>query len=185
MNKKKKLTNKLTEPQKAFIVQGLACYETPSEVAKAVKAEFELEISPQRAESYDPTKRAGARLSKHWRELFNRTRKAFLEHVEKRVPEANKAVRVNQLAQAARAYREKGNYIAMADMLEKIARELGNVHTNRRELTGRDGKPIAVDYTDMSDEQINARLAYLMGLATGEAIEEGDDEQQPVSDQIH
>lgn len=178
MNKK----NKLTEPQKSFLIQSLACFETPTEAARAFKAEYGIEISPQRAEVYDPTKRAGVRLSKQWRELFASTRKAFLDHIETYVPEANKAVRVRLLAHAAQAFERKGNYVAMADMLERIAKEMGNVHTNRRELSGRDGRPIGIDYSEWSDEQINQRIAYLLGLT---AEDEESDDGGASSDQLH
>lgn len=41
---------------KAFIVQALACFDTPSQVAEQVKKEFGLEVSRQQVESHDPTK---------------------------------------------------------------------------------------------------------------------------------
>lgn len=53
----------LTIEQKTFLVQALTRFETPMEVARALKEEFGIEITPQRAENYDPTKRAGQRLS--------------------------------------------------------------------------------------------------------------------------
>lgn len=54
----------LPEPVKARIVQGLACFDTPSQVAKDVYAEFDLTVTPQHCESYDPTKAAGAKVGK-------------------------------------------------------------------------------------------------------------------------
>lgn len=37
---------------KAFIVQALACFDTPSQVAKAVKQEFDLDVSRQQVEPH-------------------------------------------------------------------------------------------------------------------------------------
>ena len=37
----------LPDEVKAFVVQALACFDTPSEVAKAVKEEFGLVVSRQ------------------------------------------------------------------------------------------------------------------------------------------
>lgn len=156
----RKKTVRLDDKQKEFIVQRLACYDTPSEVAAAFKDEYGMEVAPQRVEAYDPTKRIGKDLSQKWRTLFEATRKGFLEHVEHHLPEANKAVRVRHLIHAARAYKSRGNYVGMADMLERVAKELGNVHTNRRELSGRDGKPI--EFSDLTDEQLDSRLAGML-----------------------
>lgn len=157
---------KLTHAQKIFIVQRLACYETPKAVAEAFKAEYGADISKQAVEKYDPTKRAGEQLSNVLRGLFEATRKRFLEQIED-IPGANKAVRVRDLYDAAMAFKESRNYIAMADMHERIAKEMGNVHTNRRELTGKDGKPMQFeDVSGMTDDEIKAEIQRrLLGAA--------------------
>ncbi|WP_244135862.1 DUF2280 domain-containing protein [Burkholderia vietnamiensis] len=49
----------LPDAIKVFIVQALACFDTISRTAKAVREEFGVEVSPQQCERYDPTKRAG------------------------------------------------------------------------------------------------------------------------------
>lgn len=155
---------KLTHAQKVFIVQRLACFETPLEVSTALKAEYGIEVSKQAVEKYDPTKRAGEQLRKDLRDLFDKRRKRFRDEIDD-IPEANKTVRVRDLALAARAFKESRNYIAMADMLERIAKEMGNVHSNRRELTGKDGKPMQFeDVTTMTDDELKAELArHLLG----------------------
>jgi hypothetical protein len=163
-------------------LQRLACYDSPQEVAQAFKEEYLFEITPQRIECYDPNKRAGRTLAKTWRELFESTRKAFLENVHAHVPEANKAVRVRMLANSARALKARGNHIAYADMLERIAKELGNVHTNRRELTGADGKAVEIKYPDLSEAQIDNKLIMLlkgMGIVIGEGT--ADDKPAPAN----
>ena len=67
------------------------------------------------------------------------------------------------------AYKGQGNYMAMADMLERIAKEVGNVHTNRREFTGKDQGPIKYqDVETMTEEQIEDELKQILarsGLA--------------------
>lgn len=154
---------KLTDSHKAFLVQRLACYDSPREAADALSAEYGVQIAAQSAEHYDPTKRAGVGLAKYLTELFERTRADFLANIDT-VPEAHRAVRVRQLAHASRAYKATGNYQAMAEMLERIAKEVGNVHTNRREVTGKAGGPMRLEVGEMSDEQLDARLAQLIGL---------------------
>ena len=54
---------KLTDEQKAFVVQAVACFDSPKTVADALKKEFGVIVSPQVVECYDPTKRAGATLT--------------------------------------------------------------------------------------------------------------------------
>ena len=65
--------------------------------------------------------------------------------------------------------KKKENYLAMARMLEQIAKECGNVHTNRHEFTGKDRGPIKhQDVSEMTDEQIDLKLKQIFaqsGLA--------------------
>jgi len=86
----------LREPIKIFIVQSLACFDTPQQVADAVKQEFDIEIERQQVSAYDPTKPTGKNLSKKLKDLFTRTRKDFKSNIYD-IPLANKAVRLNEL----------------------------------------------------------------------------------------
>ena len=86
----------LREPVKIFIVQSLACFETPQQVADAVKQEYGIEIDRRQCAAYDPTKPAGKNLSKKLSDLFIRTRKDFKSNIYD-IPLANKAVRLNEL----------------------------------------------------------------------------------------
>lgn len=150
---------KLTDKHRVFIVQELACFAAPREVADLVKSRFDVDITPQAVEHYDPDKVAGKGLAQRWCDLFNVTREAFLKDADKYIPLANKSVRLRKLSKAAAQYEYSGNYVAMADMLERIAKELGNVHSNRRELTGKGGGPIKYqDVEEMTDDEIDAEL---------------------------
>ena len=142
---------KLTEEARAFVVQQLAMYDAPSVVAKALKADFGLVITPQAIEAYDPTKRAGAKLSEKWRVLFEATRTKFLED-SATIGIANRSVRLRRLDRMAAQAETMGNIVVAAQLFEQAAKEMGNAYTNRRELTGKDGaalipKPIAPDMT--------------------------------------
>ena len=88
----------LKEPVKIFIVQSLACFDTPQQVADAVKQRFGIEIERQQCENYDPTKYAGRNLSEKLRDLFERTRSDFKENIED-IPIANKAFHFKELQQ--------------------------------------------------------------------------------------
>lgn len=140
---------KLSEAVKAFVVQHLAMYDTPSQVAAAVKEELGVEVSRQQVEAYNP-ERSGEKPAKKWCDLFEATRKAFLDEVAT-VPQAHKSVRVRMLGRAAAAAERKGNFVLMRDLLETIAKEVGDAYTNKRKLVGgkpEDGdQPIAAEYT--------------------------------------
>ena len=70
---------KLSDEVKTYIVQALACFDSPSVVAAAVKKDFGLDVSRQLVESHDPNKKAASGLASKWRALIEETRKTFLE----------------------------------------------------------------------------------------------------------
>ncbi len=151
--------SKLKDIHRAFLVRELACFASPKEAADALRDKYGIEIAPQSAEHYDATKVAGKVASKKWHELFALAREAFLDDVKRSVPFANKSVRIKELAKAAQIFKLQKNYLGMARILELIAKEVGNVHTNRHEFTGKDGGPIRYqDVGDMTDEQIYEEL---------------------------
>jgi len=157
-----KSRGKLTDVHRAFLVRELACFASPTESVNALKAQFGVDVSIQAAEHYDPTKWAGKRGAKKWAELFAMARQAFIEQVQESIPLAHRSVRIKKLANAANTFEKQKNYIGMARILEQIAKEVGNVHTNRHEFTGKDGGPIQYqDTSDMTDEQIIDELREL------------------------
>lgn len=156
-------TKKLNDDHRTFLVREFACFATPTEAADALSKEFGVEITPQSAQHYDATSSAGRRSSQKWQDLFTTCRDAFLRDVTDRIPEAHKAVRVQDLAKAARVFKKQENYMAMARMLEQIAKEVGNVHTNRRELTGKESGPVKYqDVDDMTSEQVDQELEEIL-----------------------
>lgn len=86
----------LKEPVKIFIVQSLACFETPQQVADSVEEIYKIKIDRKQCHSYDPTKYAGRNLSKKLKDLFERTRKEFKTNIED-IPIANKAFHFKEL----------------------------------------------------------------------------------------
>lgn len=132
---------KLSNEVKTFIVQALACFDTPSEVAAAVKAEFGLDVSKQLCETHDPTKRCAASLAKRWVALFHETRKGFLESAAD-IAISHRSVRLRALQRMATAAERIKNYTLAAQLYEQAAKEVGDAYTNRRQLTGANGKPL-------------------------------------------
>ncbi|WP_218696385.1 DUF2280 domain-containing protein [Acinetobacter harbinensis] len=107
----------LKEPVKMFIVQSLACFETPQQVADSVEEIYKIRIDRKQCHSYDPTKYAGRNLSKKLKDLFERTRKDFRTNVED-IAIANKAFRLNELQKmyddSGRNKRAKQNLLKQA-----------------------------------------------------------------------
>jgi hypothetical protein len=132
---------KLSIEVQTFVVQSLACFDSPSVVAAAVKAEFGETISRQAVEGYDPNKRAGASLAAKWRALFEETRKTFLEDTSK-IAISHRAVRLRALQRMAEKAEGQGNMVLAASLMEQAAKEVGDSYTNRREVTGKDGAPL-------------------------------------------
>lgn len=110
----------LKEPVKIFIVQSLACFETPQQVADTVKQEFGIEINRKQVQLYDPTKQAGRNLSKKLKDLFERTRKDFRTNIED-IPLANKAFHFKELQ---KMYDEWGKNKVMRQNVLKQAQGL-------------------------------------------------------------
>lgn len=133
--------SKISAAVRTYIVQSLACFDTPTTVVAAVKKEFGETVSRQMVEAYDPTKRAGEKLGAGWQQLFEETRKAFLEDTSK-ISISHRAVRLRVLDRMAHKAEEQGNMPLAASLLEQAAKEVGDTFTNRREFTGKDGKDL-------------------------------------------
>lgn len=69
----------LNKKQKLFIVQSLAVFNTPQETVVLVKEEFDINVSRQQVESYDPTKVTGRDLSKEFKDFFEKVRDEYLK----------------------------------------------------------------------------------------------------------
>ena len=132
---------KLSDEVKTYIVQALACFDSPSIVAAAVKKEFGVEVSRQLAESHDPNKKAAAGLAPKWRVLFEETRKTFLEDTAS-IAISHRAVRLRALQRMADKAENQGNMVLASSLLKQAAEEVGGAYTNRREITGKDGKDL-------------------------------------------
>ncbi|EOJ9255856.1 MULTISPECIES: DUF2280 domain-containing protein [Klebsiella] len=115
---------------KIFIVQSIACYETPSQVVESVREKFGIEITRQQVESHDPTKVSSKGLAQKWIDIFNATRERFRKETSD-IPIANKAYRLRVLNRMAVSAESMKNYGMTADILEQAAKEVGGKYTSR------------------------------------------------------
>lgn len=132
---------KLSEAEKAFVVQALACFDSPSAVVDAVRKEFGKTINRQSIEAYDPGKKAGANLAAKWRELFTATREAFISDTAE-IGVSHRSVRLRTLQRMIERAERSGNMVLVSQLLEQAAKEMGDAFTNRREVTGKGGKDL-------------------------------------------
>ncbi|MEB2379962.1 DUF2280 domain-containing protein [Enterobacter sp. R-1.6.2] len=118
---------------KAFIVQSLACFDTPSQVVELVKKEFGLSITRQQVESHDPTKANGRGLAQKWVELFHETRKRFQTELSD-IPIANKAYRLRALDRMMSRAEGMKNMALAASLMEQAAKEVGDAYSNKQKV---------------------------------------------------
>jgi Uncharacterized conserved protein len=146
---------------KAFIVQSLACYETPSKVIELVKAEFGVQVSRQQVSQYSPGNAMAVKLSSKWVDLFNTTRDRFQAEISD-IPIANKAYRLRMLDRMASRTETMKNFALTAQLIEQAAKECGDAYTNKQKVehTGKDGGPIE-SATLTKDEYKQARREML------------------------
>ncbi|HHX4931946.1 TPA: DUF2280 domain-containing protein [Acinetobacter baumannii] len=111
----------LKEPVKIFIVQSLACFETPQQVVEAVREEFNIELTRQQVASYDPTKATCRALSKKLTALFNKTREDFKKNIYD-IPLANKAYRLKELQNIYEGW--KNNRLMKQGVIKQVREEM-------------------------------------------------------------
>lgn len=118
---------------KAYIIQMLACYDTPSQVVEAVQKDFGIAITRQQVETHDPTKVSGKTLAKKWVDLFNLTRDRFLNEISD-IPIANKAYRLRVLQRMSTTAENMKNIGMTAQLLEQAAKEVGEAYSNKQKV---------------------------------------------------
>ncbi|AZF22299.1 DUF2280 domain-containing protein [Pseudomonas sp. R3-52-08] len=120
----------LKDEVKTFIVQALACFDTPSQVCQAVKEQYGIEVSRQLCERYDPTKYSGRDLGQKWKTFFEECRKRFREETVD-IPIANRAFRLRAMNRFVERAESMKNIGLAMQILEQAAKETGDIYVNR------------------------------------------------------
>lgn len=115
----------------AHIVTALACFDTPEQVAAAVKVKFGLSLTRQRIEAWHPERRAGARLGKHWRAMFYETRARLLAELDD-IPIACQSYRLRQIERMLEQAERANNLMLALQLIEQAAREVGGMYEHRK-----------------------------------------------------
>ncbi|MBJ8812656.1 DUF2280 domain-containing protein [Citrobacter koseri] len=146
---------------KAFIVQSLACFDTPSQVVESVKKEFGLSITRQQVESHDPTKANGRGLAQKWADMFNATRERFQIEISD-IPIANKAYRLRVLDRMATRAEGMKNLALTAEIIEQAAKECGDAYTNKHKFEHSGPNGGAIQSITMSREEYKSARQEMM-----------------------
>ncbi|MEA4626285.1 DUF2280 domain-containing protein [Klebsiella pneumoniae] len=146
---------------KAYIIQMLACYDTPSQVVEAVQKDFGIAITRQQVETHDPTKVSGKTLAKKWVDLFNRTRDRFLNEISD-IPIANKAYRLRVLDRMATRAEGMKNLALTAEIIEQAAKECGDAYTNKHKFEHSGPNGGAIQTITMSKEEYKSARQEMM-----------------------
>jgi hypothetical protein len=137
----------LRDSERREIVQRLACFESPTEVAEWASVEFEKDVTPNQVHHYDPTRAEDT--ADKWEKLFQETREAFLSDLET-IPLSHRAVRLRELTTLYERAKEQDNNEKAARMLKQAAKEVGEKFTNveRKEHSGPDGEAMQMQWVD-------------------------------------
>ena len=114
----------LSDAVKTAIVQGLACFMTPTDIARSIREDFDITISRQQVHRYDPEGSFGNRLAPRWRLLHGNTRRRFLDEVAD-IPIALRAWRLRCLNELYMTAWENSNLTECRRLLERAAIEVG------------------------------------------------------------
>ncbi|HBY7337579.1 TPA: DUF2280 domain-containing protein [Klebsiella pneumoniae] len=151
----------LSTEVKAFIVQSLACFESPTKVIELVKAEYGIDVSRQQVSQYTPGNAMAAKLSQKWIDLFNATRKRFQNEIAD-IPIANKAYRLRVLDRMATRAEGMKNLALTAEIIEQAAKECGDAYTNKHKFEHSGPNGGAIQAITMSKEEYKSARQEMM-----------------------
>lgn len=146
----------LNEEQKAFIVCSYATYLTAKQIAERFKIEFGFDPDIIQIRGWAPSRKNGCQ-SRKWKPLFDDTRARFLADMSQ-IPIANQATRLRALNDIMEQALEKRQPKLAMEALERAAKEMGGLYTNKRELGG----TVAHTHTEvpeMTDDERRNMLA--------------------------
>lgn len=134
---------RLKKSEKIFIVRSLAQFMSISDVMRDFKEKFNVDISPQQVEYYDPTKAASADLAQEFIDLFNEARKEYINQPLHNIEAANDIVQLKILSDLLVS--KKGNTILAIKLIDQIQKIMKGHYEKKIEIYGKDGGPIKTE----------------------------------------
>jgi hypothetical protein len=121
---------RIDERLRRFIVIQLASFRTPTEVVKDVAEQYDVSVSRQQVERYNPTRVAGKSVAKKWEALFHAARKTYLEDVA-RHGVAHRAYRMERLQRLLESHSGR-NPMLVLQILSQAAQETVDAELEER-----------------------------------------------------
>jgi hypothetical protein len=144
---------RLKKAEKIFIVRSLAQFMPISDVVRDIKEKFNVDVSPQQVEYYDPTKAASADLAQEFIDLFNEARKEYIDQPLHNIEGANDIVQLRILsALFIKKQNNTRDAIKLSDQMQKIVK---GFYEKKIEITGKDGAPLQTTTVQATQEQVN------------------------------
>ena len=135
---------RLSDEVIAFIVKRIACYETPSRIAAAVRVNFGIDVDRRRVFDYNPK---GSRPpAQRWIDLHDATRARFLREVAE-IGVAQKVIRLKMLDRFAQMAEDNQQHDKAAKYLQQAARECGGFYEKHRAQQAADAAPTSEPLT--------------------------------------
>lgn len=153
---------KLRKAEQLYIVRSLAQFMTPTEVVKDIKDKFNIDVSPQQVEGYDPTKVAGRDLRQEFRDEFEKAREEYLQQPIHNISGANDIVQLKILSDLL--FQKKTNVTMTIKLVDQMQKIVKGFYEKRIEITGKDGGPLESVQTAVSiskEEYLSARQEVL------------------------
>lgn len=153
---------KLDPEHKQFIVQRLACFVSPTEVAKELKDVYGLTVTTSVIAAYDPGTAQSKKTSDEFKTLFLKTRKRFIES-ETDVALSHRNYRLQRLYGLLEHPLVKQSPKLALLVLEQAAKEMGGLFLRQEKL----------DPRDLTDDQI-VRILEGKAQSRGQTPETAD-----------
>ncbi len=102
-------------------------------IQKDVKAEFGITLDRRQIDFYNPESGGNKRLAKQWKNLFEETRRAYINGTVS-VGIAHKSFRLDVLHRIAEEAEDRRNWGLLVEVLQIAAKEQGGLFTNQRRL---------------------------------------------------
>jgi hypothetical protein len=122
---------RLTDTQRAYVVKRLAAYDTLLSIVRGLKDEFGITIAFQSVAHYNAARPPDAKLAQRWKDLFWKTRKAFIAGTAD-TGFTDKPARIRQREAMMHAEWAAGRHKHANEILDSIAKDIGNAFRRTR-----------------------------------------------------
>ncbi len=122
---------KLTEEQRHFAVVLFAGFWQPKQVVKALKEEFDVQVSRQAVCAYSP--KHNPKVAEKWRIIYDAARAKFIDDQDS-IAVSHLSHRQAVRDRIVRAAEESGDHATVLEALDRAAKDQGGLFTAKRQI---------------------------------------------------